>query len=178
MNELTRLNADVTEVLDQISSWEGTVTNPKEYAITALFLQRVKGLAKKAAEYFESDRKRQYEIYQAVLVEINQYTKPLSVAESAMKTALTRYHKAIANRISEADEDSREVVLAEAFPDVKGISLVQTWKHEVVDPDLVPREYLIVDEKKIAAKVKQLEGLTDIPGVKVERDYIVRSRSI
>lgn len=180
MHALTELNADVEEVLSQIASWEGTIQNARDYEQTALFLQKVKGAAKRAADYYEEDRDRQYRIYQAVLVDINNFTKPLAVAEAAMKTAITRYHRAITNRVVEAEARGEQgtAVIEAAFPDVKGISLVEGWKHEVVDPALIPREYLSVDEKKIAAAVKQMKGLTDIPGVKVERDYTVRSKSL
>lgn len=176
MNDLTILNRDVEEVLSELASWEGDIRNAADYEETAIFLQRVKGLMKKVAEYYEADRKRQYEIYQAVLWEINSVTKPLSQAEASMKTAITRYHKTISNKIAEG-ADSTEI-MASAFPDVKGLSLVETWSHKVVDEAAVPREYLTVDEKKVAAEVKRMKGMTDIPGVTVERDYTVRSKSI
>jgi len=176
MNDLTILNRDVEEVLSELASWEGDIRNATDYEETAIFLQRVKGLMKKVAEYYEPDRKRQYEIYQAVLLGINEFTKPLSKAEASMKTALTRYHRTISNKIAEG-ADSTELMKT-AFPDVKGLSLVETWGHKVEDEAAVPREYLMVDEKAIAAEVKRMKGMTDIPGVTVERNYTVRSRSI
>jgi septal ring factor EnvC (AmiA/AmiB activator) len=42
------------------------------------------------------------------------------------------------------------------------------WKHEVVNPDLVPREYLTVDDKKIREAVKM--GVREIPGVRIFED--------
>lgn len=44
-------------------------------------------------------------------------------------------------------------------------SIKQVWVHEIVDEQQIPREYLMVDEKKIAAVVKA--GIRNIPGVRI-----------
>ena len=54
-------------------------------------------------------------------------------------------------------------------------TMVKTWKHEVTDPDQVPREYLTVDEKKIRAAVK--DGVRSIPGVNIYEDIDTRFSS-
>jgi hypothetical protein len=46
-----------------------------------------------------------------------------------------------------------------------------------VDPALVPREYLCVDDKKIAAVVRAMKGDTRIAGIEVYPDTIAASRS-
>jgi len=50
------------------------------------------------------------------------------------------------------------------------------WDFQVVDENLVPREYLVVDEKKIRAVVKA--GIRNIPGVRIYQDdkLAVRAR--
>ncbi len=52
----------------------------------------------------------------------------------------------------------------------------KVWQHEITDADAIPREYLAVDEKKIAAVVRA--GIRSIPGVRIfETDTLaVRSR--
>lgn len=50
---------------------------------------------------------------------------------------------------------------------VTGVSTREVWRFEVVDPALVPRDYLAVDEKKIGGVVRALKGDTRIPGVRV-----------
>jgi len=52
---------------------------------------------------------------------------------------------------------------------------VKTWKFEVIDPQMVPREYLTVDEKKIRAAVK--DGIRSIPGVNIYEDADIRFSS-
>lgn len=61
------------------------------------------------------------------------------------------------------------VVTREA-PKVSGITTREVWKFEVMNPALVPREYLMVDEKKLGGVVRSMKGDTNIPGVRVYPD--------
>lgn len=58
------------------------------------------------------------------------------------------------------------VVVPKAMvPKVEGVSMVDTWEFEIADVNLIPREYLSVDESKIRKVVGALKGQTNIPGV-------------
>lgn len=61
------------------------------------------------------------------------------------------------------------VVQREA-PKVQGLSVREVWRFEVVDPSAVPREFLMVDEKKIGGVVRAMKGDTKIAGVRVWPD--------
>jgi hypothetical protein len=50
--------------------------------------------------------------------------------------------------------------------DLVGASKREIWKFEVVDPALVPREFLIVDEVAIGRAVRSSKGSIVIPGVR------------
>lgn len=44
----------------------------------------------------------------------------------------------------------------------------ETWgDYEITDPKLIPREYLVVDDKKIRGVIRAMKGATTIPGIKV-----------
>jgi hypothetical protein len=53
------------------------------------------------------------------------------------------------------------------IPKVSGIQLRERWLFEVTDPDKVPREFLMVDERLIRAEVNAKESLAKIPGVRI-----------
>lgn len=69
------------------------------------------------------------------------------------------------------------VPVAPTAPKVEGVSYRSTWKHQVVNAALVPREYLVIDEQKIAAVVRATKGTLQIPGVRIyeEQTAVVRS---
>ena len=51
---------------------------------------------------------------------------------------------------------------------------VDNWKHDVLQPDIVPREYCSPDDKKLRAAVQKL-GKRDIPGVRIYNEPQIRS---
>ena len=52
-------------------------------------------------------------------------------------------------------------------PKVAGVSIPKVWTFEITDEDVIPREYLVVDESRIRRVVTALKGDTKIPGVRV-----------
>lgn len=62
-------------------------------------------------------------------------------------------------------------------PKVDGISTRENWKFRITNEALVPREFLSVDERKVAAAVKLTKGNTQIPGIEVYREDTVVVRS-
>lgn len=92
---------------------------------------------------------------------------------------------------AQAAEDSGEHDIAEQIMDAPvmvapvvlppiatpaGISYRDVWKFEIVNPDLVPREYLTIDEKKIGGVVRALKGETKIQGVRIYSEKSVAGR--
>jgi hypothetical protein len=59
----------------------------------------------------------------------------------------------------------------------KGQTIVSNWQARIVNPDLIPREYLMPDQVKINKAAKLMKDRTNIPGVVVEDIGSVRRRS-
>ncbi len=58
---------------------------------------------------------------------------------------------------------------AAPLPSAPGLSETEHWAWELVDPRLVPRELLQVDEKKVNQLVHTFKGGANIPGIRVYR---------
>jgi hypothetical protein len=67
-------------------------------------------------------------------------------------------------------------VVIERVPEVDrgGIGFVDVWKFEITDPTLIPREYLVIDEKKIGQVVRSLKDTAQIPGVRIYSEKSAR----
>jgi hypothetical protein len=102
-------------------------------------------------------------------------------AEVILKQKIASAHEAIAaeNRraMFAAQEamragDVRAAALATTTiaekPQVEGVRTREAWTFRVVDARLVPREFLVVDEKKIRAHIAA-HGNAPIPGVSIEK---------
>jgi hypothetical protein len=80
----------------------------------------------------------------------------------------------------ELREQAKHVIAPTVVPPplrTQGISTRESWQFEIVDASLLPREYLVPDEKKIRQVVNAMKDRTAIPGVRVTRGEIVASRS-
>jgi hypothetical protein len=70
------------------------------------------------------------------------------------------------------------IIIAEAVPEIEkaGIGYRENWKFIIENEDKIPREYMMVDEKKIGQVVRALKDQARIPGVRVyvEKSAIVR----
>lgn len=64
-------------------------------------------------------------------------------------------------------------VILQGAPKVSGIQFRDMWRAEVLDPMSVPREYLMVDEKKLDAIAKALKADARVPGVRFYSEKIV-----
>lgn len=76
----------------------------------------------------------------------------------------------------------REAEIAAAAPapvakvETKGISKREDWDFEVINPNLVPREYLMVDESKLRKYAKAMKADANVPGVRFYPKTIVQQR--
>jgi len=84
--------------------------------------------------------------------------------------------------IRKAQEENREPVIDEipAIPEVKApektvrgvaggsMTFKKHWKHEVINPELVPKEYFIIDESLIREAIRN--GAREISGVRIYED--------
>lgn len=57
-----------------------------------------------------------------------------------------------------------------------GISYRDVWKYRVLDDTKVPREYLMLDERRIGAVVRALKGETKIAGIEAYSEKTVAGR--
>lgn len=60
---------------------------------------------------------------------------------------------------------------------VEGTSFRKSWEFEIMDPNLIPREYLVVDEKKLRRVVQAMGETAKIPGVRIYSRTITSTRS-
>jgi len=54
-------------------------------------------------------------------------------------------------------------------------SFVDHWKARVVDANLVPREFMIPNEKMLSQYAKDSKGKTELPGIEIYNDQQVRT---
>ena len=107
------------------------------------------------------------------------YSEPLVEADKTVRSTVLAYQAEEAKKAAEEQQRAyEEARTTESFVPIMGeepektvrasagsASTRQVWTFKIVDPSLVPDEYKLIDEKKIAAVVKA--GIRQIPGVEI-----------
>lgn len=69
------------------------------------------------------------------------------------------------------------VIVSKIVPKAEGVSVATNWNFRITDEAVIPREYLMVDEKKIRQVVKALKNKCAIPGIEVYPDAGARFKA-
>lgn len=69
-----------------------------------------------------------------------------------------------------------EAAQVTATPKTAGVSTRYEWRARIVDPAKVPRHFMIVDEKAVAAYVKATGGRSQIDGVEIYEAPVISAR--
>lgn len=69
------------------------------------------------------------------------------------------------------------VILPKQTPKTVGVSSSQNWKFRITNVDLIPRQYLVPDEKMIGQIVRASKSKTNIPGIEAYPEDGARFRA-
>ena len=173
--DLTRKDADKT--LKLITKFE--ISNPAEYAFACNALKEI------AYRHDVTDAKRKELAAHAqkVIDEINATfkaaTEPLKDGEAMLREKLGAYVVACTQKratllrqastaIQAGNSSEAEVLIAEAekfMPTkVEGVSVKAKWTGDVIDPEAIPREYLVPNIKALEQVTQQKGYDPEIPG--------------
>lgn len=122
---------------------------------------------KKMTDY-KAEERRQREAEEARLrAEAQKQAEEERLAEAERLEAEGR--KAQADAVLEAPIVAAPVVLPTQAPKTEGVSTRQVWKFRITDAAMIPRQWLIPDEKAIGAVVRAqgAGAIGTIPGVEV-----------
>jgi hypothetical protein len=67
------------------------------------------------------------------------------------------------------------VVVPKTVSAIKGLATQKIWKWRIDNAELIPREYMMVDESKIGKIVKALKDQTKIPGITAYEEEGIRA---
>lgn len=149
------IDGKAQSLLEQIQNTK--VVDSDSFQTIALLLKRVKAQSKPLEERLE----RSVEAARASLKE----------SRDLRDEALAKFEEA--EKLAK-DKLAQFVDAHSQYPDVEAVCFIERWVAEVVDPALVPSEYLVPDGKKIQGIADALKNQCRIPGVKVTRRWTVR----
>lgn len=132
---------------DRISQTK--ITDVSTYDLIGTLLLEVKRMVNVIEEAFGPVVNQAYKTHKAMLALQKKALERLEEAETLAGDKLKHFH----------DQHG-----SHNLPILDGISFRELWSGEVTHPDLIPREYLIPDTKKLMELTKVLKQETNIPG--------------
>jgi Sec-independent protein translocase protein TatA len=81
--------------------------------------------------------------------------------------------KEVAEAVMEAPVYVAPVVIPKVTPKMEGGPVFRTiWKFRVVNPNIIPRQYLKIDEVAIGGVVRSLKNQANIPGIEIYEERV------
>lgn len=132
------------------------IVDQKSLDYASNFLISIKGMRKEIDETFDPGIKKAYEAHKAAVALKKKFETPLAEAEATVKPMIAS---------------------CDLKTSVSGVSVRADRKFRIVDEAAIPRAYLSVDEKKIAAIIKALGEQANIPGIEFYEGTVVSVRA-
>jgi hypothetical protein len=138
-----------------------------------------KTLKLKASNFMEAEEKKRREIEaklrEEARLEAEKKEKEAEVLRQKQAKLELEGKEKEAEKIQEKiEKKEKEIDIVNSLPPVitasydkpTNISSVREYKYEILDEKLIPKEYLMIDEKKIASYAKAMKGTGTIPGIR------------
>ena len=166
-----------------------TINNDDELSEANGILRKIATLRKAAKAHFEGLKKPFNEAMANLRAKEKEFLQPMEQGENTIKKLIVQYnHKrdeqlkaeqakldAMAKTLEGTGLSVLPTVKLEK-PKMQGTTIRSRYDFDIVDVNLIPREYLLVDTAAIGKVVRALKDKTNIPGIKVKvvQDIVTR----
>lgn len=179
------LEKSIAQVVADFNATPLKLASAEDYTTAGNLLTKVSTVLKAIDDHYEDDKKATYAVYKAILDEIKATKEPIELMKLKIKRAMDFWNAeqkkaASALRLAQlaAEQEGNPLPVApevEMTPKVAGVKTYRVTKWRIIDLDKVPREYLILDEKKVNQTVREMKTLASIPGIEVYEEEEVRA---
>jgi len=157
-----------------------TVATEEQCSAAGEILQKIKKRLKELDEMRRAITKPLDEAKKKIMTLFKDPTGQLEEIEMKIKKAILDFQQSLfaQQQIENAFCSENEMESIEpAVPNIAGVSIRKIWKFRIVDETKIPREWLMVDEKKIGSAVRKTGCHLKIAGVEIYEETILASSS-
>lgn len=181
---------DIKAKINDLNTERKTVTKPMDEAKNKImdwfkrpigWLQDAEGAIKKAMLSFQKEQKRIREEQERKLATEakEREAREKATLEKRAQKAEEKGNTVKADALREQKEEVQHTapVLSDRVDKVDGISTKKVWKFQIIDENLIPRSYLIVNEIAIGKIVRATKGAIPIPGIRIYSEDTIAAGS-
>jgi len=149
----------ITEKLELLKDLASTIPakiSLSQYGKSAHLLRHISALKAEIIEDFLEVKSEAKTAHQQICDSESAFTKPLAEFNEILRGKMSAFLLSFAEKHKD-----------KPVPMVDGITVSRKYdSFEVLEEDLIPREFMTPDKKKIAAFFKKTSGTGDVPGTK------------
>ena len=169
---------EIAAVSKQIEARRKAITTPMDAAKKAVMdffrgpLERLqdadKTLSRRMLDW-KSKVERERREAEALAAEAARKERERLEKQAAKAEEKGRVEQAAALAAAAQSMPAAPVVHAEP-PKAEGVHTQVRWRYRVIDESAIPREYLMIDDKKLGGVVRAMKDATNIPGIEAYPD--------
>jgi len=183
-NDLQVQAQNILDVVDFL-----TIENEQELNEANSVLRKITTLRKAAKAHFDGLKKPFNEAMANLRAKEKEFLEPMEKGEQAIKKLMVAYNAKADERLKQeqlALEEANKSLSQNGItilpsvklekPKLQGTTIRNRYDFDIVDVNLIPREYLLVDTAAIGKVVRAMKEKTNIPGIKVKivQDIVTR----
>ena len=150
-----------------------------DLALADTVIGRIRSDKKKIEEEYKEPVERAHKAHKKLTTERNEIISHYDWAENLLKDKMKAFNM---ERDRKALAEAAEVTIT-SMPrpkprsELKHTTFIEKWKYRITDETKIPPQYMMPDDKKIAATVRNMGGMAEINGIQIYRDDEVRIKT-
>jgi len=149
-----------------------------DLAMADVMIGRIRNDKKKIEDAYQEPVDRAHKAHKKLTTERNDILKHYDWAENLLKDKMKTYNmESDRKALAEAEVTTTSMSRPKPRSELKHTTFIEKWKYRITDETKLPRNYMMPDEKRIAATVRSMGGMAEINGIQIYRDDEVRIKT-
>lgn len=149
-----------------------------DLALADTMIGRIRTDKKKIEEEYKEPVERAHKAHKKLTTERNEIISHYDWAENLLKDKMKAFNmESDRKALAEAEVTTTSMSRPKPRSELKHTTFIEKWKYRITDETKLPRNYMMPDEKKIAANVRSNGGMAKINGIQIYRDDEVRIKT-
>ena len=149
-----------------------------DLSLADAMIGRIRDDKKKIESQYKEPVDRAHKAHKKLTTERNEIIANYDWAENLLKDKMKTYKmEADRKALAEAEVTITSIAPPKPRSQLKHTTFIEKWKYRITDATKIPPQYMMPDEKKIAATVRNMGEMAEIDGIQVYRDDEVRIKT-
>ena len=149
-----------------------------DLAMADIILGRIRKDKKVIEDRYREPVDRAHKAHKKLTTERNDMIENYDWAENLLKDKMKTYNmESDRKALAEAEVTTTSMSRPKPRSELKHTTFIEKWKYRITDITKIPFNYMMPDDKKIAATVRSMGGMAEINGIHIFRDDEVRIKT-